>query len=87
MFAGVASFDYMMALGVSGIASELLFLVEKSANTDLPPIGFCMLFLLGSKYAGVFNVWMFRLFSMGRLLKSKRFLRNYEIAQGDWGYS
>jgi hypothetical protein len=29
-----------------------MLLAWKTANTDLPPIGFCIEFLLGSKYAG-----------------------------------
>jgi hypothetical protein len=30
-----------------------MFLVWKTANTDRPPIGFCILFLIGSKYEGL----------------------------------
>jgi len=30
-----------------------MLMAEKSANTDLPPIGFCNDWLLGSKYAFV----------------------------------
>jgi hypothetical protein len=29
-----------------------MFLVVETANTDRPPIGFCIDWLLGSKYAG-----------------------------------
>ncbi len=28
-------------------------MVVKSANTDIPPIGFCIIFLLGFEYAGL----------------------------------
>ena len=30
-----------------------MLMVAERANTDRPPIGFCILFLLGSKYARV----------------------------------
>jgi hypothetical protein len=36
---------------------ETLFLVVESTDMDLPPIGFCILLLLGSKYAWVPVHW------------------------------
>jgi hypothetical protein len=33
-----------------------MLLVVENANTDLPSIGFCIEFLLGSKYVGVLLV-------------------------------
>jgi hypothetical protein len=52
-----ASFRPMHGLTVVGVLCIFnMLLVAESANTDLPPIGFCILFLLGSKYERAYVV-------------------------------
>jgi hypothetical protein len=49
-----ALLNRVYVFGVVGAFSFFnMLLVVENANTDLPPIGFCIVFLLGSKYDGL----------------------------------
>jgi hypothetical protein len=61
--------DILPPLSVK-VSSSYDVLADENSISDLPPIGFCIVFLLGSKYEG--ENWLIIVFLLLALLPSQR---------------